>query len=114
MPRINNYNKKFIELTDKDSIFYINPFTQEVMGLKIKEIKGEPEAGPRAVKITVFRNEAILHSPDIESVVTQDYIFPGDEVLVIATVMIENMPTPIPVPYSSSRNTLQSWMDRTK
>lgn len=115
-----NYRaKKFGQLNDTDSIYYISPVTQQVEGFKIKEIVGaSPEQIRLApslktwVKIEVYHNVFALQSPDIEKIPTVTFLFNGTEHAQMAVVKVafsENNQPQLPVLFFADIRLAETW-----
>lgn len=111
--------KKFKDLNEEDSIWFINPLTQKIDALKIKEITGIPIeltthiiGAKHYVRIVVFRNDAVLQSPDLDKIPTTEYYFDGRVELQLAMVkvMIGADKVDMPVPYASNKKVLEDFM----
>lgn len=111
--------KKFGQLNDEDTLYYIDPLTGNINGLKIKYIAGVPaeeavhNIGSRYyVKITCYRNDVLLHSPDLTKIPTIDFLLDGrlDFQMAIGQVQVGPAKVPMPIPYSSDKKLLEDFI----
>lgn len=113
--------KLFKDLTDKDSLYYLNPIDNKVLGFKIKTITGVPpevakvnESARYWVKIVVFQNTLALHSPDIEQIPTITFYFDGRKPAQFAKVttqfVAEKVFEGVPTIFSPSKEYIEEWM----
>lgn len=132
-------HKKFSELTDRDFIYYINPFVsirnphvpldellkpttnsknQLIQAAKIKTITGIPPTGDIMkdiayktwVRITYFRPEPVLHAMDLNKIPTVSLDFNGERNLALTLVKLEDMVGDYPVPYCTDRGFLTAFI----
>lgn len=114
--------KTFAQLTDKDSIYYVSPVTQEIEGFKVKEIKGataeQIKQSPNlryAVVIEVFHNVLAFQSADIEKIPTKRFLFDGRKRAQMAIVKVafskDNQPK-LPVVFFADINTAKEWKNQ--
>lgn len=111
--------KKFKDLNDQDTLWYIDPLTEKIDGLKIKYISGVPieeakklEAAKHYISIHVYRNDAIVQATDLEAIPTVCYYVDGrkEVQICIVNVQIGGHLVPMPVPYSTNKKVLEDFM----
>lgn len=115
--------KKFGDLTDKDSIYYVSPINQDIEGYKIKTIQGfsneEIAKAPTLkyyVKVVVFHNVLALQSPEIEKIPTLTFVLDGRKYAQVCNVKVafsENHKPTLPVPFFADINTVKEWKSST-
>lgn len=113
--------KKFKDLKEGDSLWYINPITQEIDALLIKEVKGVPieetakhEAAKFYVSIEAYRNDLIVQSAELDKISTIKYYLDGRLDTQFALVGVKvgvNETVPLPVPYATEKKILQDYVN---
>lgn len=112
--------KKFNELRETDSIYFVSPIDGEVHGFKIKTISGvDPEKAKSNeslkywVRVEVFHNAAVVHSPDIEKIPTITFYFDGrltNQLAIVGTQLGPDDRYMMPTLFSPSKTLLDQWI----
>lgn len=107
--------KKFKDLKEEDSLWYLNPITQSVDALKIREVKGIPPEEARKheglkyyVSIEAYRNDLIVQSMDIDKIHTIKFYLDGrlETQMAVVNVQVGKEYRPMPTLYSTSKDLL--------
>lgn len=118
--------KNFNQLKEEDFIYQLNPFTLQVEGMRVREVKGvtdelirnhhpTPEIYKHFVKVIYYRRELVLHSPDLDKVPTVTLIVDGRVNNTLAYVKLDTESDQLyPVPFVTDKKMLETWMQRTK
>lgn len=111
--------KKFKDLNDQDTLWYLDPLTLKIDGLKIKYIQGiapeevrKREGGKYYVSIEVFRNDSVVQSTELDAIPTVTYYLDGrlEMQICLVNVQVGASYVPMPVPYASNKKVLEDFI----